>query len=264
MPELPEVEAVCRKLREAASGARITGARVLRCGSARVAEQAPGRTVKAVERRGKHILLRLSGGLTIHTHLRMAGNLYLVPDHRHHSAYARVILELRGGQGIVLDDKRVLARMDLLPTAEIDRRLGEELGPEPLSPAFTPEGLVACARVSRQPAKLFLMDQRNVAGLGNIYAAEALFQARIDPRKAIARVAPARLRGLHGMIVSVLTDAVESAVAAYAGPGAFHSEENFPVKVYNREGEPCMTCRRRIVRVPQGGRSTYFCPGCQR
>jgi len=264
MPELPEVEAVCRKLRGAVTGARIVEARVLRCGTARVAEQAAGRTLRAVERRGKHILLRLSGGVTIHTHLRMSGNLYVIPDHRLHSVYARVVFELRGGQGIVLEDKRVLARMDALSDEEINSRLDRELGPEPLSESFTPEQFVAHARSSRQPAKLFLMDQGNVAGLGNIYAAEALFRARIDPRKAMARVSPVKLRGLHGIIVSVLSDAVESAVAAYAGPGAFHSEENFPVAVYDREGEPCMTCRRRIVKIPQGGRSTYFCPGCQR
>jgi len=264
MPELPEVEAVCRKLRGAATGARIVGARVLRCGTARVAQESAGRTLNAVERRGKHILLRLSGGVTIHTHLRMSGNLYMIPDHRIHSAYARVIFELRGGHGIVLEDKRVLARMDVLPDEEINRRLECEIGPEPLSETFTPERFVAHARGSRQPAKLFLMDQRNIAGLGNIYAAEALFRARIDPRKPMARVSPAKLRGLHGVIVRVLSDAVESAVAAYAGPGAFHSEENFPVAVYDREGEPCVTCRRRIVKIPQGGRSTYFCPGCQR
>lgn len=264
MPELPEVEAVCRKLRSAAMGARIVGARVLRCATARVAEQAAGRTVNAIERRGKHILLRLSGGVTLHTHLRMSGNLYVLPDHRFHSLYARVIVELRGGQGIVLEDKRALARMDALPDEEIDRRLDAELGPEPLGDAFSLEEFAARARGCRQPAKLFLMNQRNVAGLGNIYAAEALFRARIDPRKAIGRVSAGKLRGLHAVIVGVLSDAVESAVAAYAGPGAFHSEETFPVAVYDREGEPCVTCRRRIERIPQGGRSTYFCPGCQR
>lgn len=264
MPELPEVEAVCRKLRGAATGAGVVGARVLRCGTERVAGQAVGRTVKGVERRGKHILVRLSGGVTLHTHLRMSGNLYVIPDHRFHSVYARVIVELGGGRGIVLEDKRALARMDALADEEIDGRLDAELGPEPLGAAFTPEAFAARARGCRQPAKLFLMDQRNVAGLGNIYAAEALFRARIDPRKEIGRISPGKLRGLHAVIVGVLSDAVESAVAAYAGPGAFHSEENFPVAVYDREGEPCVTCHRRIVRIPQGGRSTYFCPGCQR
>ena len=261
---MPEVEAVCRKLRREAAGSRIDGVRVYRCASTRVAECAAGRTIETIDRRGKHILIRLSGGWTLHTHLRMSGNLYVIPDHRLHSMYARVICELRGGKGLVLDDGRALARMDLIETAEIDNRLGEELGPEPLTDEFTLKAFLAGAKVSRQPAKVFLMDQRNVAGLGNIYAAEALFRARLDPRKPMNRVSAKKVAALHEGIVGVLTDAVQSAVAAYAGPGAFHSEENFPVAVYDREGEPCVRCRRKILRIPQGGRSTYFCPGCQR
>jgi formamidopyrimidine-DNA glycosylase len=264
MPELPEVEAVCRKLRPAVEGTQIRGVRVSRCATAQVEELVPGRKIERVERRGKHILLRLSGGITVHTHLRMSGNLFHIPDYRFHSHSARVVMELSGGAGIVLEDKRVLARMDALPDAVIDARLGRELGPEPLSAEFTEDSFLIAARRSRQPAKLFLMNQRNVAGLGNIYAAEALYRARVDPRRAMNEVSGRKLRALYGAIVTVLTDAVKSAVAAYSGPGAFHSEENFPMAVYGREGEACLSCRRPVVRIPQGGRSTYFCPRCQR
>jgi formamidopyrimidine-DNA glycosylase len=108
------------------------------------------------------------------------------------------------------------------------------------------------------------MDQSKIAGLGNIYAAEALFQARIHPAKATNSISKPKLQALHGVIVRMLEDAKESAYRAYTEPGYFAEGESFPVAVYDREGEACFTCNRKIRRIPQGGRSTYFCPGCQR
>jgi formamidopyrimidine-DNA glycosylase len=108
------------------------------------------------------------------------------------------------------------------------------------------------------------MDQSKIAGLGNIYAAEALYRARVNPRKPMEKLSLAKLRRLHGVIVDILELAVQSAVAAYSNPGAFGEAEEFPLDVYGREGQPCRTCLRKIRRIPQGGRSTYFCPGCQR
>lgn len=264
MPELPEVEAVCRKLRQSAPGLRITSAKVFRCAPALLEESVRGRSILAVDRLGKHILLRLSDGVTLHTHLRMSGNLFAIPDYRFHSAGARVVLRLTNGEGIVLEDPRALARMEPVETETIDRKLAAGLGPEPLSPEFTPEWFRDEARQSRQPAKLFLMDQARVAGLGNIYAAESLFRARVDPRKAVNRLSRAKLEALHGEIVAVLRDAVQSAVSAYGSPGKFAEAESFPIAVYGREGEPCERCGSVIRRIAQGGRSTYFCPGCQR
>lgn len=264
MPELPEVEAVCRKLRERVPGETIVSAAVFRCAPAALNEAASGRTITAVDRLGKHILMRLDGGVTIHTHLRMTGNLFAIPDHRLHGAGARVVLRLRSGAGIVYEDPRALGRMIPEETSVIDRKLGEELGPDPLSEAFTRHWFAAEARSSRQPVKQFLMDQTRVAGLGNIYAAEALFRAGIDPRKAASRLGAVRLERLRGEIVAVLTDALQSAVFAYGGPGKFAEAESFPIAVYGREGEACGRCGRAIRRIAQGGRSTYFCPGCQR
>ncbi len=264
MPELPEVEAVCRKLRERAPGSRITSAKVFRCAPATLEESARGRTIRAVDRLGKHILLRLSGGVTLHTHLRMSGNLFAIPDHRLHGAGARVVLGLSHGAGIVLEDPRALARMEPAETEVIDRKLAAGLGPEPLSPAFTLDWFREESRVSRQPAKLFLMDQTRVAGLGNIYAAESLYRARVNPRKLMNALSPAKVDSLHGEIVAVLRDALQSAIFAYGGPGKFAEAESFPIAVYGREGEPCDRCGRVIRRIAQGGRSTYFCPGCQR
>ena len=108
------------------------------------------------------------------------------------------------------------------------------------------------------------MDQQRVAGLGNIYAAEALFAARVDPRQSMAGVTPRRLRALHQAIVRILRDAVKSACIAYSRPGGFGEAEDYSPLVYGREGEACMQCRRTIRRITQGGRSTYYCPHCQR
>jgi formamidopyrimidine-DNA glycosylase len=263
VPELPEVEAVCRKLRASVIGATIRSAVVRRCATESVARLAPGHKILAVDRRAKHILVRLSGGYTLHVHLRMTGNLFAIPDWRMHSAGARVIFELSGKAGIVYEDPRALGRLAVIETTTVDHAMSK-LGPEPLSDAFDLETFIATARASKLPAKLFLMDQRKVAGLGNIYAAEALHRARIDPRKPLTRLKQPRLARLYGEIVQILEDAVQSASRAYAGPGAFSEAEEFPLSVYGREGEPCGTCGAPVRRIAQGGRSTYFCARCQK
>jgi formamidopyrimidine-DNA glycosylase len=268
MPELPEVETVCRNLRAAAAGARILQLRLERPGIARpqtvdaVEQAAAGRTLERIERRGKNILLHLDNDTILHIHLRMTGNLYVVPDVRFRPVSVRAWCELEGGRGILFDDPRALGRIHIHPASAIDEVLG--VGVEPLSDAFTAGLFQQLAAGSRQPAKLFLMDQRHIAGLGNIYAAEALFRARVNPEKPIGAVQKAKLRALHQAIRDVLEEAVASALLAYATPGRFNEAEEFPCAVYDREGEPCTRCRRAIRRIPQGGRSTYYCPGCQR
>ncbi len=269
MPELPEVEAVCRRLRQDACGATIASAHFPRPGI--VAPQKPttlqrklaGVRIESIRRRGKNILLDLTSGDTLHVHLRMTGNLYVIPDYRFRPATARGWFELEDGRGLIFDDFRALGRIRLHPTAEIDQLLGK-IGLEPLDPQFTLPAFKALSAKARQPVKIFLMDQRHVSGIGNIYAAEALFQARIDPRRAASSLSKVRLARLHEAIVSVLTLAVESAVAAYMQPDLFHEGEWFPVQVYGREGEPCNRCGRPVRRIPQGGRSTYYCGGCQK
>lgn len=269
MPELPEVEAVCRKLRRDAGGSEIVAAKVLRAAATRpqrprrIESAVAGRTIEAIERRGKNILIHLSGALALRVHLRMTGDLYVIPDVRIRPATTRVWFELGDGRGLIFDDPRMLGKVHLHCAAELAAVLGE-LGLEPLDGGFTAERFVDLARRSRQPAKLFLMDQTRVAGLGNIYAAEALFRAGIHPRRGIGSVSRPRLERLHTAIVEVLREAVESAVRAYARPGEFGEAEGFPVAVYGRAGEACERCGRKIRRITQGGRSTYFCPGCQR
>jgi formamidopyrimidine-DNA glycosylase len=187
----------------------------------------------------------------------------VVPDVRFRPVDARVWWELDGGRGLIYQDPRALGKVHLHRTSGIEELLAD-VGMEPLSTDFTREWFIETARMKRQPAKLFLMDQRHIAGLGNIYAAEALFQAGVHPGRVISSLSRKRLETLHGAIVRVLTDAVQSACIAYVTPGRFEEAEAFPLHVYDREGEACGTCRRRIRRIQQGGRSTYFCPGCQR
>ncbi len=263
MPELPEVEAVCRKLRRDLPGARIRRARLLRAAEPGLEKRLRNRRIEGVERRGKNVLIRLEGAGTLRVHLKMTGNLYVRPDGAGLPPTARAWFALDGGRRLVFDDPRALGRIELLSEPELER-LCASLGPEPLSSAFSPEYLKEAARRSRQPVKLFLLDQGKIAGLGNIYAAEALHRAGIHPRRPANRLANQRLERLHGAIVAVLDLAVQSACNAYRGPGRYDSAETFPVAVYGREGLPCPACRRPIRRIVQAGRSTYYCPGCQR
>lgn len=269
MPELPEVEAVCRRLRGEALGATIVRSQFERAGIVRpqrpaaIGRKIEQQRIEAVRRRGKNILIQLSGGLVLHVHLRMTGNLYCVPDVRFRPPTARAWFELDGGRGLLYDDPRALGRIHLLRAEEIEDVL-RGVGIEPLSDGFTPSALAALAAKSRQPVKIFLLDQRHIAGIGNIYAAEALFEARIDPRAPAHKLSKTRLNRLHAAVVRILTDAVESAYTAYMTPGRIQEAEWFPLQVYDREGQPCEVCRRGIRRFEQGGRSTYHCPSCQR
>ena len=220
-----------------------------------------GARLEAVTRRGKHILIHLSNQSILHVHLRMTGNLYTVPDVRFRSIFIRAYFELNDGRGLVFDDSRLLGKIHLRRADEIDGKL-EHVGPEPAQ--LTADEFARAAKMARKPLKLFLMDQKKVSGLGNIYAAESLFRAHLNPRKLASAVSLTRLRALHQICVDVLAEAMDSVYAAYATPGHFAEGETFPVQVYDREGEPCFVCETAIRRIPQGGRSTYFCPRCQR
>lgn len=256
MPELPEVEAVCRRLRCDALHAEIAAVRILRPSVTRpqlprtVEKRSAGRTIEAIRRRGKNILIDLSGKEVLHIHLRMTGNLLVIPDARFRTASTRAVFEFSDGRALVFEDARALGKIHAG-----EDRLGK-IGLEPLDASFTAAAFESLARRNQQPVKVFLLDQRYVAGVGNISAAEALYRAKIDPRKKTSSISKARRAALHQAIVEVLSNAVGE---SYNAPG-----DEFPSDVYGREGEPCRRCRTLIRRIPQGGRSTYFCPGCQR
>ena len=265
MPELPEVEAVVRKLLRAAAGARITAFQVFRPRathpqSPAVVEAAVGRTIRAFERRGKHIVVRLDKGVSLDVHLKLSGNLTVIPDARLHTYTVRALFTLEGGEGLALVDPRVLAWVNLLSDKALEEKLSG-LGVDPLSRAFTPDFLAEAAGGRSKPAKLFLMDQHPIAGLGNIYSAEALFRARIHPATPVGKLRRPKLDRLHDGIRTVLKEAIPAAVRSYKSPGLHEGMDYF---VYGREGKPCRICGRPVKRMEQAGRSTYYCAVCQR
>jgi formamidopyrimidine-DNA glycosylase len=265
MPELPEVEAIVRRLRRTAVGARIESVRVFRPRAthpqppARLNEAA-GLSIRKIERRGKNIVLRLDAAVALRIHLRMTGDLEVIPHARLHTATVRVLFALHDGRALAFDDPRLLGTVHFHTDAELEAKLAD-IGADPMSRAFTPEFFVAAAKRSRRPAKLFLMDQYPVSGIGNMYAAEALFRARIHPAKPIGSLRESRLRNLHAVIGEVLREAIPAVVRSYSHPG---DHEGMDFCVYGRRDEPCRVCGRKIKRVEQGGRSTYYCPNCQR
>lgn len=243
----------------------IASGRILRASVTR--PQAPedvlagvvGASIAAVRRAGKHILIDLTSHKVLEVHLRMTGNLFVIPDVRFLATTVRAWFGFDNGWGLVFEDPRALGKMHL-------REAGYRpaVGPEPDEMPF--ERFVELVRASpRTPAKLWLMDQQRIAGLGNIYAAEALFAARLNPVKPLAAASGKKLQVLHAAMSEILREAKASAYRGYTDPGHFGEGENYPVAVYDREGEPCVReCGRRIKRIRQGGRSTYYCPVCQR
>jgi formamidopyrimidine-DNA glycosylase len=250
MPELPEVEAAVRVLRAAAEGRTIIRARVMhRSLRARVAparlRSLVGARVDRIERRGKHQLLHLDDGRTLHAHFRMAGDWIVDRVATPPPRFARAVVELDDGARIWLVDPRALSTLDVRDAAA-PLELG--LGPEATDPALRPPQLTRALARRRGAIKPALLDQRLIAGIGNIYAAEALWQARIDPRAPAASLTAAELARLLTAIRAVMRRAIDGAIR---------------FAVYEREGLPCRRCRNRIARIVQAGRSTYFCPHCQ-
>ncbi len=278
MPELPEVEAVARTLRRRVAGQRVVRCRVLH--SIAVRPQSPatlrrgveGQRIEGVERRGKYLLLRLARGC-VALHFRLDGQLVWFDSParstggrpRRPARHIDVAFELTGGTlGFV--DRRHFGRVQWLARAEDSPGI-RNLGIDPLSPGFTPERVQTLLGKARRALKLLLMDQTRIAGLGNIYASEALWRARLDPRRRAARLSPQEARRLHKAIVYVLRRALECCLHPapdFRNPEWWFSGVEKALRVYDREGRPCRRCRGRIRRIEQGGRSTYFCPCCQK
>jgi formamidopyrimidine-DNA glycosylase len=281
MPELPEVETVARDLRPRLVGAEIIGvrsswARTLRNADAEsFAAAVTGRTVDAVGRRAKLLVVGLSGGIALTIHLKMTGQLFVVPSTTPDDPYVRLVLELDGGRELRFRDIRKFGKVGIY---ERDPRTGELLverggaavfaatGPEPLDDAFTLRDFRRRLRARRGRLKPLLLDQSFLAGVGNIYADEALWAARLHPLRPAASLRPADEARLYDAVRRVLAEAVErrgSSIDDYTAPdgdGAMQER----LQVYQRTGEPCPRCGRPIRRIVVGGRSTHFCSWCQR
>jgi formamidopyrimidine-DNA glycosylase len=271
VPELPEVETIARDLRPHVTGARIGTVRVHKADVLRNRKPAAfvralaGRRIARLERRAKHLVFLLDDGLRMVIQPRMTGSLS-VTKRRTRDAYAVLEFSLDGGRVLTIRDVRRLGAVLLLTPirwAAYDARLG----PEPLERGFTPARMAEVLAGGRLAVKKALMDQRRLAGVGNIYANEALWIARIDPSRPAAGLGPAEVARLHRAVRQVLRSAVNgrgTTVRDYrtgtGGPGNFQGR----LAVYGRAGEPCLACGRRIALTHAiDQRATYFCPWCQ-
>jgi formamidopyrimidine-DNA glycosylase len=281
MPELPEVETVARDLRPLLVGATIVGARVSWARTLRThdplafAEAVAGRDVLAVGRRAKQLVIELSGDAALTVHLKMTGQLFVVPASAPEDPYIRLVLELADGRELRFRDIRKFGRVGLYGrdpvTGELVTEVGGSsvfaaIGPEPLDDAYTVR--VFRSRIRRRKGRLksLLLDQSFVAGVGNIYADEALWRSRLHPLRTVGTLRVADERHLHDQIRAVLGEAVErrgSSIDDYTAPDGDGSMQE-RLDVYQRTGEPCRRCGRPIKRIVVGARSTHFCSWCQR
>jgi formamidopyrimidine-DNA glycosylase len=280
MPELPEVETVMRGLALRLEGRRIRFAALARGDLRRVipsglAARLLGATVIGFRRRGKYILMRLSGGDSLLIHLGMSGRMAIrlqSTSERDAEKHEHLILETDEGWRIGLIDPRRFGLLDLMPTAaEDDHILLRDMGPEPLDEDFTVATLSAVLKGRRTPIKAALLDQRTVAGLGNIYVSEALFRAGISPRRLAGSVPGLRAARLVPAIKDTLREAIEaggSSLRDYVQPDGELGYFQHAWKVYGRAGRACERCPgppacAGVKRIVQAGRSTFLCPRTQ-
>lgn len=275
MPELPEVEHIVRALRQTLVGSTIEAAEL------KLARLAPeisasafhrklrGARIDAVDRRGKYILIKLHSSRVLLVHLRMTGKFTCITLDEELPRHAHVIFHLADDRRLVFSDMRQFGRLKIVAASRLLKtRELSVLAPEPLYDDFSVEYLRSILKRSRRTLKQLLLDQTKILGLGNIYAAEALFLARISPFAPAASISSKRVERLHESIRQVLLEAIESGSTLRIDLGDRNgsylgSDERF-WRVYEREGEPCVRCGARIKRVVHAGRSTYYCPRCQR
>lgn len=276
MPELPEVEGVARELRLRLPGRTIRHAETFRdrliapLAATEFAGALTGATIGDVGRRGKHILIHLDTGRTLIVHLRMSGRFLYVDDETPLPKFVHALFHLDNGKRLAFQDQRHFAIMRLAETnALAEMKELRDLAPEPLGPDFTPAYLAKALAKTKRSLKEALLDQTLVLGLGNIYAAEALFAARLHPEMPANEVSKSRIPDLHAVIQMILEAAIEAGSTIDTNPenidgGYFGATFEEALVVYDREGEPCIRCDTPIARIRQGQRSTYFCPKCQK
>jgi formamidopyrimidine-DNA glycosylase len=275
MPELPEVEHVVRALRRAVLGRRVLAAELklaqILAGSSAISlrRKLRGARIDAINRRGKYIVIEFDNQQVLLVHLRMTGKFLCIGADMPLPTYAHVVFYLDDDRRLVFCDMRQFGRMRLLKTKKLPALPQiEALAPEPLTDDFSLAYFVETLSKSRRSLKQLLLDQTRILGLGNIYASEALFLARISPIKVAQSLSKLRASRLHQAIRDILQEAIDAGSTLRidltdANGIYFGTTERF-WRVYERAGEPCVNCGAHIRRVVQGGRSTYFCPRCQK
>ena len=270
MPELPEVETIRRHLAPVVEGGVLEALSVLDplwCDPASPSDLSAaveGRIVERLARRGKWLIWELAEEVHLVMHLRMTGNLILSED----APYTRVRIRMASGEHVLFTDPRRFGTgVVLLGDEARDEYFSTRVGVEPLSADFTAEALRDAARGRRQPVKAFLLSQERVAGVGNIYADEALFRAKIHPLRPVGTLKRPQIEELHGAVIRVLNDGIDSKGASiddFRNPDGAKGSFQDRFLVHLREGEPCVRCGATIRKMRAAGRGTYVCPRCQR
>ena len=281
MPELPEVETVRRGLLPVMEGQKIHEAQVnrpdLRFALPKdMATRLTGQTVQALRRRSKYILADLSSGETLLVHLGMSGRMLISGaqlgqfhhDHPAPQKHDHVVLTMQSGVRVTFNDPRRFGAMDLMPTASWQaHKLLADLGPEPLGNGFNESYLTHRLENRATPIKSALLDQTIVSGLGNISVCEVLHRAGIAPNRLAADLTARQAAGLVPLIRTVLTEAIEAGGSSLRDYRQADGELGYfqhTFRVYDREGQACAACATPIARLVQSGRSSFYCPSCQR
>jgi formamidopyrimidine-DNA glycosylase len=275
VPELPEVETVRARLAPKVVGrcltrVEISDPRLTRpFDPVRVAAELEGERIEALDRRGKYLVVRFETGRVLLIHLRMTGSLLhanggsLAVDDPH----CRAVVRLDDGSDVVYRDVRRFGTWLLVEPEELEPYLEERVGYEPLARAFTTKRLAEALAGRRAPVKAVLLDQRRVAGVGNIYADEALWRARIHPLRPAGDLGHEELRALHRAVRTALKAGISrrgATLSTYRTPDGSSGRMQHEFKVYGRGGEPCERCGTPIEKIRVAGRGTWYCPVCQR
>ena len=268
MPELPEVETIKSELSPHLIGRRFTDVTVRDAKAVRqpsveeFRQKLTGKKINSLERRGKYLIFHLSDGMALIIHLKMTGVLLLNPEQT--DQHARVIFNLDNGSQLIFIDRR---RLGALWLVEKEQAITGKLGPEPLTPEFTTKTLAERLQKHKAPIKAVLLDQTFIAGIGNMYADEALFAARIHPLKKANSLSPKEIQNLHKAVVKVLRSAIDSkgaSIDTYKRPDGQFGTAHSNFSVAHRGGKSCPVCGTLIQRLAIRNRGSYFCPKCQK
>lgn len=276
MPELPEVELVAKSLNKLVTGRKIQVAELHRERLApdttpiEFAKSLKDSTIKFVHRRGKHVLIDLDNQKTLLIHLRMTGRFMLLPIERDLPKHSHAIFYFSDETRLIFQDQRHFGLMKILDTNRLNETKElEKLAPEPFSDDFNLKYFKGVLKTSKRNLKEFLLDQTKVCGLGNIYASEALFLAKINPQILANELSAKKATVLFEKIREVLAESISHGSTLNVDPenidGSYYGgdyEDHW--RVYDQEKKPCQTCQTEIKRIVQGGRSTFFCPKCQK